>query len=82
MSSRRLRRPSPNHRDSLGARSEELGHAEPSDPRHQKPRCKICKEAFDLPWLTVRVTKGRAHPLCAALKAVGMEKLATSSGRW
>jgi hypothetical protein len=74
-------RPLPKYREYQDSASEELRTlAQPN--RRNRPRCKICQEAFDFPSLTIRVTKGRAHPLCAALKAVGLEKLATSSGRW
>lgn len=50
-------------------------------PRGRRPRCQVCQEPFDTLLFAVSVKQGKAHPLCAALKAIGLEKLATTSGR-
>ncbi|MEM9137800.1 MAG: hypothetical protein AAGB01_10685 [Cyanobacteria bacterium P01_F01_bin.42] len=63
------------------------GHNSQSGPsarrlkKTQRPRCQICQEPFDTLLFAVSVRQGKAHPLCAGLKAIGLEKLATTSGR-
>lgn len=50
--------------------------------RGPKHRCAVCEEVFDSPTLSIKVNRGRAHLLCAALDRVGLRALARTSGRW
>lgn len=57
-------------------------HRPPKIVRGERHRCAVCEELFDSPTLSVRVGRGRAHLLCAALSRVGLRQLARTSGRW
>ncbi|MCM1981666.1 hypothetical protein [Lyngbya confervoides] len=68
----RSRRSRPDSRQGSGPDAQE---------RKDRPRCRVCEEAFDTLLLTVRVRQGRAHALCAGLDALGLGQLARTSGR-
>ncbi len=49
--------------------------------RSRVPRCVVCEERLDLPFLSVRYGRGQAHPFCAACDRIGLRGLVRTSGR-